>query len=822
MSLRLKDLPFRALAQRPCFLTQTFKDSDLDVKEYTRSNNEFLGDLKQEFNNRSLLTTQRRFYKWLGRVGVATKAIVKSNETCFGCESLSLVDEGTTTIKGFMAIAEDEPSMGKFDARSGQWVEITMNKVQRLISMNEGDEMKHVLDYTLVDLHYVENHMKNLLSNFNSLKYEMSSCKSELIDLKNIKVQNLTLQHEVTRLNIANKSLRDEVSDLKKVTKKWTSSKVTLDQLINEQIPGNIVHALGGKGRRKDTQSPKNVVIVKAKESPTENSLEYNSDNESLNKNHEPLPLLPKLLEAESTSISRSPIPVTSLTKTSKISDKTKHVTEKVKTVMKKTQPKSSSVPEKKLETSTEELHLTLMKEVKGLKDQTKPSNESLPLFLKHRVLNQARTNRREHLEQVVVKKTMSKIKSETPQATTSRKALIIPKFFKPRKYYGFNNHHSHKCEYYRGCDICGSIAHETSNCGKKAPPVSRKPRMQISNLRNPLKVDEYSRYTWVFCLKKKSEADECIISFIRKIENLNDVRVKELRCDNGTKVKNHTLEEFCDEKGISQKNSSPCTRKAVNTACNTQNKSVIVKRHRKTSYDVFRRRSHDVSYFHVFGCLVFIHNHRDHLEKFDEKTDNCFFLGYSLVSKAFGVYNIKRQELEETFHVTFNEANEVIRHFGTEADDINYNENMSFPEDKFSVLRNPLNNVTDVITQYHMYQLLILSQPTIALVSLIPSSLKLKLSDILKFITNNEVVPIRIPTPSPPDNNHVTLAPQENWSTEQHILLVNMLGDQMLRVLDALKEEGWVFAMQEELNQFERNKVSKNGRASNADVLLH
>ncbi|GKG48338.1 hypothetical protein Tco_0510223, partial [Tanacetum coccineum] len=46
------------------------------------------------------------------------------------------------------------------------------------------------------------------------------------------------------------------------------------------------------------------------------------------------------------------------------------------------------------------------------------------------------------------------------------------------------------------------------------------------------------------------------------------------------------------------------------------------------------------------------------------------------------------------------------------------------------------------------------------------------------------------------------------------------MLGDQMLRVLDALKEEGWVFAMQEELNQFERNKVSKNGRASNADSL--
>ncbi|GJY41784.1 hypothetical protein Tco_0429054, partial [Tanacetum coccineum] len=156
--------------------------------------------------------------------------------------------------------------------------------------------------------------------------------KSELIDLKNIKVQNLTIQHEVSRLNIANESLRDEVSDLK-------------------------------KGRRKETQSPKDVMIVKAKESPTKNSLEYNSDNESLKKNHEPLPPLPKLLGAEPTSISRSPIHVTNLTKTSKISDKTKQATEKVKIVIKKTQPKPSSVPEKKLETSTEELLLTLMKE---------------------------------------------------------------------------------------------------------------------------------------------------------------------------------------------------------------------------------------------------------------------------------------------------------------------------------------------------------------------------------------------------------------------------------------------------------------------------
>nr|GEX22657.1 retrovirus-related Pol polyprotein from transposon TNT 1-94 [Tanacetum cinerariifolium] len=135
-------------------------------------------------------------------------------------EYISSEDEGVTKVKTFMAIAKVDPAVGKDDARSGQWVEITMKKVQQLISMNDGDERKHVLDYIYVDLHYVEDQRKNLLSKFNSLNQELSSCKSELVDLKDTKVQNISLQHKISRLNLDNESLRDEVSDLKKVIKK--------------------------------------------------------------------------------------------------------------------------------------------------------------------------------------------------------------------------------------------------------------------------------------------------------------------------------------------------------------------------------------------------------------------------------------------------------------------------------------------------------------------------------------------------------------------------------------------------------------------------
>ncbi|GJT15511.1 retrovirus-related pol polyprotein from transposon TNT 1-94 [Tanacetum coccineum] len=68
----------------------------------------------------------------------------------------------------------------------------------------------------------------------------------------------------------------------------------------------------------------------------------------------------------------------------------------------------------------------------------------------------------------------------------------------------------------------------------------------------------------------------------------------------------------------------------------------------RITLRDVYSRgRSLDISYFHVFGCPFHIHNHMEHLEKFDKKADDGFFLGYSLVAKAFSVFNIRRQEME-------------------------------------------------------------------------------------------------------------------------------------------------------------------------------
>nr|GEX51590.1 hypothetical protein [Tanacetum cinerariifolium] len=92
----------------------------------------------------------------------------------------------------------------------------------------------------------------------------------------------------------------------------------------------------------------------------------------------------------------------------------------------------------------------------------------------------------------------------------------------------------------------------------------------------------------------------------------------------------------------------------AVNTACYVQNKVLVVKPHNKTPYELFRGRTPALRFMKPFRCHVTIINTLDHLGKFDGKSDEGFFIRYSLNSKAFRVYNIKTRKVEENFHIRF------------------------------------------------------------------------------------------------------------------------------------------------------------------------
>ncbi|GJU16188.1 putative ribonuclease H-like domain-containing protein [Tanacetum coccineum] len=130
---------------------------------------------------------------------------------------------------------------------------------------------------------------------------------------------------------------------------------------------------------------------------------------------------------------------------------------------------------------------------------------------------------------------------------------------------------------------------------------------------------DDYSRFSWVFFLATKDETSEILKTFINGIENQINHKVKIIRCDNGTEFKNNDMNQFCRMKGIKREFSVARTpqqnrvakrknrtlieaartmladsllpttfwAEAVSTACYVQNRVLVTKPHNKTPYEL-------------------------------------------------------------------------------------------------------------------------------------------------------------------------------------------------------------------------------------------
>nr|GFB31690.1 retrovirus-related Pol polyprotein from transposon TNT 1-94 [Tanacetum cinerariifolium] len=92
----------------------------------------------------------------------------------------------------------------------------------------------------------------------------------------------------------------------------------------------------------------------------------------------------------------------------------------------------------------------------------------------------------------------------------------------------------------------------------------------------------------------------------------------------------------------------------AVNTACYVQNTVLVNKSQNKTLYELFNGRTPAIRFLKPFGCHVMILNTLDNLRKFEAKRDEGYFIGYSMSSKAFRMFNKRTKRVEENLHVEF------------------------------------------------------------------------------------------------------------------------------------------------------------------------
>ncbi|GJT95033.1 retrovirus-related pol polyprotein from transposon TNT 1-94 [Tanacetum coccineum] len=95
----------------------------------------------------------------------------------------------------------------------------------------------------------------------------------------------------------------------------------------------------------------------------------------------------------------------------------------------------------------------------------------------------------------------------------------------------------------------------------------------------------------------------------------------------------------------------------ALDTASYIFNMVYIRKFINKTPYKILRNRKPSLDYFRVFDCKVFILDTKVDLTKFDPKSYEGVFLGYSQTSKAYIVLNKETMRIEESLNVTFDKS---------------------------------------------------------------------------------------------------------------------------------------------------------------------
>ncbi|CAN1825372.1 Retrovirus-related Pol polyprotein from transposon TNT 1-94 [Linum perenne] len=319
--------------------------------------------------------------------------------------------------------------------------------------------------------------------------------------------------------------------------------------------------------------------------------------------------------------------------------------------------------------------------------------------------------------------------------------------------------------------------------------------------------VDDFSRYSWIFMLSSKDETFSKFKNFVRRVQNEKNKVINEIRSDHGGEFENHDFENLCNDYGIRHNFSAPRTpqqngvveRKnrtlveiartllhdfglpkifwgeAVNTACYITNRALVRSPLKKTPYEIWKGRKPNIGYFRPFGCKCFILNTKDQLGKFDAKSDEGIFLGYSDLSKAYRVYNKRTFKVEESINVIFDESVCV---------DI---EVQDLEDEDFGLVRVPILTSSSEGT--------------------VPGS-----QDIEEDKADSEDVDGIKPPPHIAKRHPASQVigdPSSGMVTRSRTVynaFVSIIEPKNYK--DALTDESWILAMNEELNQFERSDV--------------
>ncbi|KAL0339170.1 UNVERIFIED_CONTAM: Retrovirus-related Pol polyprotein from transposon TNT 1-94 [Sesamum angustifolium] len=180
-----------------------------------------------------------------------------------------------------------------------------------------------------------------------------------------------------------------------------------------------------------------------------------------------------------------------------------------------------------------------------------------------------------------------------------------------------------------------------TDVCGPMRTPSHEQNRYFI------LFIDDYSRMTWVYFMREKSEVFKVFKKFknLKRVSNikllsviiLNKMEYQKERTEQSWRWQDRCCRRNTCQKLFGQKQSTLQSIYSTGVPKAVQNMTPI---------EAWSGKKPSAKHLRVFGSICYVHIPTEKRHKLEEKTEKGIFLGYSTQSKGYRIYNLKTKKL--------------------------------------------------------------------------------------------------------------------------------------------------------------------------------
>lgn len=238
--------------------------------------------------------------------------------------------------------------------------------------------------------------------------------------------------------------------------------------------------------------------------------------------------------------------------------------------------------------------------------------------------------------------------------------------------------------------------------------------------------VDDFSRMTFVYMLKNKSETFEKFCNFKQMVQNQTGLRIKKFRSDNGTEFVSSRFKAFFEKHGIQHQTSIPYTpqknglaertirtltekarcmlqdvnlpkcywAEAINTAAYIKNHTTSNVLENKSPIEIWSGKKPDISHFKVFGSLAMAMIPKEKRQKFDPKSQELMFVGYGESQKGYRLIDRESKQIVMSRDVTVIEHGNIYQKLHVNKDSFKFIADDDFAENT-SVNESDINDAT-------------------------------------------------------------------------------------------------------------------------------